>query len=69
MWAGDLLHIVDLNGVTGHAIANLLTDAIRDYEWPDLRNQAAMFHHINESLRQFYNRAKETDRIGEFLVI
>ena len=35
-WALDLLHILDYNGVTGQAIANLVVDVVRDGEFPGL---------------------------------
>ena len=65
MWGLDGLHVVDYNGVSAHAIGNFLTDLVRGVEVAGCRFQGDVFRYLNEHLRNYYNRTKETDRIGE----
>ncbi len=63
MWTLDILHIVDLNGVSAHAISNLLCDIIRDRELG--RSRDATLEFLNEHLSAYYERIGETDKMGE----
>ena len=65
MWGLDQLHIVDLNGISAHAIGNLLADVIRDSELPGCVYHQASFDFLNEHLADYYRRVEETDKIGE----
>ena len=61
-WGLDILHVLDYNGVTGHAIANLLADVIRDSEIPGCRTYSDTIEFLNKSLASYYKRVDEKDR-------
>ena len=65
MWGLDLLRLTDYNGIIAYAVANLLTDVIRDSEIPDCRTHGQTFDFLNSHLAQYYKRVEATDRIGE----
>ena len=65
MWASDILHVVDLHGVSAHAVGNLLADVIRDTELRDCHTHAESLEFLNTHLAAYYSRVEETDRIGE----
>ena len=64
MWGQDILHVLDYTGVTGHAIANLLADVIRDSEIPGCRAYSDTIEFLNKLLASCYKRVDEQDRIG-----
>lgn len=49
-WALDILHIADYNGVSCHALANVLTDVIRDNEFHLPRQTDTLSRHIRGNL-------------------